>query len=76
MPACHVPVMERLAVPALSASPDRDLLHAIRAWQTDAQGMGLLEYTGLRQSELAAICRDETPVAELIERRMGRPLVA
>jgi hypothetical protein len=76
MTARHVPVMERLAVPALSASPDRDLLHAIRDWQTDSQGMGLLEYTGLRRSELAAICRDETPVAELIERRMGRPLVA
>ena len=43
--------MERLAVPALSSSPDRDLLDAIRAWQTDPRGMSLLEYTGLRRSE-------------------------
>src|SRR5947208_16755055 len=46
MPARHVPVMERLAIPALSSSPDRDLLEAIRAWQSDARGMSLLEYTG------------------------------
>jgi hypothetical protein len=68
--------MERLAVPALSSSPDRDLLDAIRAWQADHQGMGLLAYTGLRQSELAALCRDETPVAELIERRRQAPVAA
>ena len=76
MPARHVPVMERLSVPALSSSPDRDVLDAIRAWQADPQGMGLLEYTGLRRAELAAICRDQTPVAELIARRAPRALAA
>ena len=63
-------------MPALSSSPDRDLLEAIRAWQIDPQGMGLLQYTGLRKSELAAICRDQTPVAELVARRSARALAA
>jgi hypothetical protein len=68
--------MERLSVPALSTSPDRDLLDAIRAWQAQPQGMTLFQYTGLNTAELAAICRDETPVAELLERRTLRPLAA
>ncbi len=74
MSARHVPVMERLAVPALATSPDRALLDAIRAWQSDPQGMSLLQYTGLRPAELAAVCRDQTPVAELLERRLPRAL--
>jgi hypothetical protein len=31
--------------------------------------MSLLEYTGLRPAEYAALCRDEVPVAELLRRR-------
>ena len=76
MPARHVPVMERLAARVPSSSPDRDLVQAIRAWQADPQGMGLLQYTGLRKAELAAICRHQTPVAELIQRRAPGALAA
>lgn len=77
MPAArHIPVMERLAVPALAAFPDRDLLEAIRAWQSDSRGMGLFEYTGLRSDEFAALCRDQTPVAELLRRRSGLAVAA
>jgi hypothetical protein len=76
MPASHFPVMERLSVPALATSPDRELLDAIRAWQADPQGMSLLEYTGLRRAEFAALCRDEVPVAELLRRRRSLPLAA
>jgi hypothetical protein len=68
--------MERLAVPALSSSPDRDLLDAIRAWESDPRGMSLLEYTGLRRAEFGALCRDDTPVAELLRRRSALPLAA
>ena len=76
MPARHVPVMERLAIPALSSSPDRDLLEAIRAWQTDSRGMSLLEYTGLRRAEYGTLVRDDVPVAELLRRRRAAPLAA
>jgi hypothetical protein len=69
--------MERLAIPALSSSPDRDLLEAIRAWQTDSRGMSLLEYTGLRRAEYGALVRDDLPVAELLRRRRtAAPLAA
>jgi hypothetical protein len=68
--------MERLAIPALATSPDRDLLDAIRAWMADPQGMRLLEYTGLRQDELRAVCRYGVPVAQLLERRAAKPLAA
>jgi hypothetical protein len=76
MPAPHLPVMERLSIPALASSPDRELLDAIRAWLTDSKGMSLLEYTGLRRTEFAALCRDETPVDELLRRRVAQPLAA
>jgi hypothetical protein len=69
--------MERLAIPALSSSPDRDLLEAIRAWQSDSRGMSLLEYTGLRRAEYGALVRDDLPVAELLRRRgTAAPLAA
>jgi hypothetical protein len=76
MPARHVPVMERLAAATCCSSPDRDLLDAIRAWQRDPQGMTLLEYTGLQRAEYAALCRDLTPVAELIRRRAAQLVAA
>jgi len=68
--------MERLAIPALSSSPDRDLLEAIRAWQSDSRGMSLLEYTGLRRAEYGTLVRDDVPVAELLRRRRAAPLAA
>jgi hypothetical protein len=76
MPAQHLPVMERLTIPALSTSPDRELLDAIRAWQADPKGMRFFEFTGLQRAEFAALCRDETPVAELIRRRTSLAVAA
>jgi hypothetical protein len=68
----HRPVMDRLADLDIAVTPDRDLLDAISAWKADPQHVGLLEYTGLRPTELAAIVVDRRSVGELVDARRRR----
>ena len=72
----HRPVMDRLAADDIAVSPDRDLIDAISAWKADPQHVGLLEYTGLRVAELAAIVVDRRSVGQLLAARRVRPRVA
>lgn len=66
----HPTVMDRLAGSETAVSPERDLVDAIRAWQAGPQHVGLLDFTGLDSSELAALVVGERSVRDLIDARL------
>ena len=62
--------MDRLAGSEITASPERYLVDAIRAWEAGPQDVGLLYYTGLDAGELAEIVVAQRPVRELVDARL------
>ena len=71
MPPHHT-VMDRLVSSEITISADRALVDAIRAWEDDPQDTGLLDYTGLDSTELAALVVGECSVRELLAARVLR----